>query len=587
MPDESGGLDALDPEELSGSLLIEDAPDGQGPPAVTRLDPRQAPPAEPVEPAHRALLGMPKLPQATPAPMFGLSDQESSVSSLAKALAEPAPHAAASDAPVHTDAGVFNGEDVPGAQGPEAAAFRAAPESGGDGDPYSSPLQLPKGGVSVAIERARALLVRTRAVLLASAEEHADGDPGARPRWMLPAVTLAGLVVGVTVVGVILSVAGSRKSPSASEQATAESAATTSPTAPANAASAAAAAPQPAAAPPTPVVACTVAAAPQAVAPTAMIAAGVEVRPFGDGVALGFATTEHEARALRIDPTSLAASGDVTSHTSDPIRRVRPVVAARDALGLAVDTERKHDRVQGRRTLPVDPPLQVGASGSDLVWARPGAGPAGKLWPLVGPDDVEALRGASEGAPGDTTTAIVFRRAGAVWVGVATGYRALAPKGDLARIEALGPTVGSPTVAVNDGQVVMAWADRPSADVPWRLRMVHMKAGEAPGEPATFSPPPGGPGGHVMSPSLAAVPGGRFLLVWTEGPMSQQRVRAVTLSPSAEPVGRALEVSKDSVNSGQGQAAVTAGAGSKGIIGFLAANTDGFEVAATSIVCGD
>jgi hypothetical protein len=320
------------------------------------------------------------------------------------------------------------------------------------------------------------------------------------------------------------------------------------------------------------------------VAPTALVGAGVEVRPFGDGVALGFASDEHDATALRLDPSSLSATATAAAKSGDTIRRVRPIVTGKDALGLVVDADRKHDHLHSRRTLPFDPPLQAGATDTDLVWAHVGGGPAGKLWTVDGADGIDALRAASEGAPGDTTTVLSFRRGGSIFVGSATGYRALAPKGELSRFDGLGPTIGSPAVAISDGIVMIAWADRPSPDAPWRLRLAHARAGEA-AEPATFTPPPGGPGGHVMSPGLTAVPGGRFLLVWTEGPTSKQRVRGITLSASGEPAGKALEISNESVNSGQGQAAVSA-AGAKGIVAYLQAHDDVFEVAARPIVCG-
>jgi hypothetical protein len=333
------------------------------------------------------------------------------------------------------------------------------------------------------------------------------------------------------------------------------------------------------------VVACSVAGQTQVVAASALVGAGVEVRPFGDGVALGFASDEHAATALRLDPSSLSTIGTAAAKSGDTIRRVRPIVTPKDMLGLVVDADRKNDRLHARRTLPLDPPLQAGSTDTDVVWARVGGAPAGKLWSVDGADGIDALRAASEGAPGDTTTVLSFRRGGSIFVGAVTGYRALSPKGELARFDGLGSTIGSPAVAINEGIVMVAWADRPSSDAPWRLRLAHAKAGEA-AAPVTFTPPPGGPGGHVMSPGLTAVPGGRFLLVWTEGPTSRQRVRAITLSASGEPAGTPLEISNESVNSGQGQAAVTAVPGAKGIVAFRQAHDVGFQVAATPIVCG-
>jgi hypothetical protein len=129
-----------------------------------------------------------------------------------------------------------------------------------------------------------------------------------------------------------------------------------------------------------------------------------------------------------------------------------------------------------------------------------------------------------------------------------------------------------------------AWADRASADDPWSLRWVRFKAGDSPGTPKTFTPPAGGQGGQAMSPGITAVPGGRFLLVWTEGPASLHHVRALTLSLDGVPVGRPLEISADGANAGQGQAAVGTAGG--GVVAFLESSDGGFRVAATPISCG-
>jgi hypothetical protein len=592
MPDDSGALLSAEPEELSGSVLVEDAPDGQGPPIVTALGPSASPYVAPPAPelkeaAHRALLGMPQLPTSTPAPVLDRHGEPTQAPADPTEAAGPDygdPCQGAQPGNVGPHGQSAQGVELPAEQGPAHL-----PEAQAYGDPagYDEP-RLPTGALAAALGRARtqakAAFERVRGVLLASAEER----PGARPQWTIPAVTVAGLFVGIGVVGLIFALTGKHKSAEdeTNASAVASGASTTSTKPVASATVATATAPSATAtSQPTAVTACTLTAASQVVAPAAIVSAGVEVRPFGDAIAIGFAPTDHDAKALRLDPVTLAAGASTASHATDVVRRVRPVVMPKDTLGLAIDAEKKRDRVHGRRTLPIDPPLQVGAYGGDLVWTRAGGGPAGKLWPLSGSDDVDALRAASEGAPGETTTAITFRQGGQVWVGAATGYRSLAAKGDLSHIAGLGPSVGSPAVAVNDGAIVVAWSDRSSADAPWHIRIAHMKAGEPASEPVTFSPPPGGPGGHAMSPSLAAVPGGRFLLVWTEGPTSQQRVRAITLSSNGEPVGRALEISNEAVNSGQGQAAVTATAGAKGIVAFLQATDNGFEVAAAGIAC--
>jgi hypothetical protein len=428
-----------------------------------------------------------------------------------------------------------------------------------------------------AVDRISALLDKARAALRAQAERM----PGRRPAWLLAVMATVGLFVGVGLLGFLFSLVRHRENRADESSRTP----TLSSAKPALSSlvlsnSAAPSAPVPA------LSSCAVAGPPRVIAPVAVVAAGVEARPFGDGVALGFAPADHEGVALRLDLDSLATTGSASAHSAEPIRRVRPVLARQDALGLAVDADAPGDPLRGRRTLPLDPPLQAGAVGRDLVWTRPGEPPASKLWSLDGSEDLDALRGASEPSPGDATTVIAFRRGSAIWMGVATGSKALAPSGALSHIEGLGTTIGSPAVAIDGGVVMIAWADRASPDAPWGLRIAHMKAGDPPGEPVSFTPPPGGPGGHVMSPGLAAVPGGRFLLVWTEGPTSRQRVRGLTVTHSGQPIGKPLELSNEGINSGQGQVAVTASPGARGVVAFLEATADGFEVAATPIACG-
>jgi hypothetical protein len=312
--------------------------------------------------------------------------------------------------------------------------------------------------------------------------------------------------------------------------------------------------------------------------------AGVEVVRMGDDLALGFAPSDHEAVAVRLDASSLATTSTVKIRSRDVVRRVTPLANARGALAVVPDTDGKDDRLQSRRTVLADPAVQIGAADAHLAWSRIGGAPAGSLWALDDGGDVESLRGASENV-GERTVAVAFRRGGAVWTGVATGATDLAPKGALARIDGLGTAVGSPAVALSGGGVMVAWSDRPSSEDPWRLRWARFDAGGAPSTPETFIPPAGGKGQQAMSPSLTALPGNRFLFVWTEGPASGHDVRALTLGPDGKPVGAALVLSNPDVNGGQAQAAVTRRG--QGVVAFLESGGDGYQVVATPIACGD
>src|SRR5207247_2647442 len=127
--------------------------------------------------------------------------------------------------------------------------------------------------------------------------------------------------------------------------------------------------------------------------------------------------------------------------------------------------------------------------------------------------------------------AIAFRRAGAIWAGIAVSdaHGAISPKGDLAGVAGLGPQVGSPVIASSGEWVVVIWADRASSSDPWGLRWQRRKIDEAPEPAQAFSPPGGGLGAPFMSPGIAGLGGGRILVLWTEGPVSSHQVRAQTV----------------------------------------------------------
>jgi hypothetical protein len=635
LPDDSASASALPGlEELSGSLLLEepgeilDEPSGvlSDPSLVvddpTRILPTQvAPIGEPEPPppaAHRALLGMPELPKATPAPQLDAKRAiPSAKATLRPAASDTAPTGVPDSSTLETVAEHTDGVPPPpqhmleALRGYEAAAPPVAHATGEAGSPQATPqsgapheeFALNEGPSAYAAEPVQGdvevnALPRSGMAVLGDSLKHArarlksifdeGGAPDARRRWFLPVIALAGLVVGVGLVALLVTITRkngdeeARGEASASAAAPSAPAATVAPTAepiPTGVAAVVPAAPAEPLAPPASTSPCKVAGKPRVLAPSAIVQAGIEVRTVGNDVALGFAPNEHQATAARFDPTSLSTSSTVDAQSNDTIRRVVPLGSADGALSIATDVDRAGDALQGRRTVPSDPPVEIGSSAGTLSWAKPGGAPSGKLWSLEGDGTVEALRGASQP---DSVTAIAFRMGGAIWMGTARGTGSPVGQGALSRATGSG-TVGSPAVAINDGVVLVAWADRASTDDPWRLRWVRFKAGEVPGEPGTFTPPAGGKGEQAMSPGIAAVPGGRFLLVWTEGPTSRHDVRALTLSREGTPIGRPLDISSKSVNAGQGQAAVNSGR--QGLVAFLEAADSGFRVVGTPIAC--
>jgi len=393
-----------------------------------------------------------------------------------------------------------------------------------------------------------------------------------KPKWFLP------LIAGGSACVLILLFAAGVKALMGSKgtESVASAASTASAPASAGPVVATATSTNVAPAPPKP-MACSTAGPARTVAPKALISSGVEVAELDGKIALGFAAAPKEATLEIVDASSLASVSALHLHESDRVQRVVAV----DASKPVVDVARKGDKIAGRRTLRAATPLDVGAMDGGLVWAPHGTDQGIRLWALPNPDaSVEALRG--EALP-NGGFAIAFRHAGAVWFG-AFGGTPPAPLGGLLHVQGLGPQVGSPAIATSGDRVMVAWADRASKEDVWSVRYATFRPRDESVQAKSFTLPPGGLGEHTMSPSLASLGAGRFLLVWTEGPVSSHQVRGITFM-NGEPSGAPFTASAEGVNAGQGQAAVLPDG--RGVVAFLAAADHGFEVHAAPIHCAE
>jgi hypothetical protein len=423
------------------------------------------------------------------------------------------------------------------------------------------------------------------AIRASGSGRESTGQTSGRRTWMVPAAAAAGLALGIAaVVAVVRHHANNDGAPAATE----------GPPSVANPSPRGSASPAAATEPSTPRAApastpCVAAGSAKTIAPNALLAAGVELRAMGDDIVLGFASGDRQAEARRMDASTLFVLASTAVRSKSTIARVTPWLSNKGLVAL-VDTERAAGPLRGRRTIATTPPLQVGESGGNIAWSHPGSAVAGALWPVDGAGAVEAVRGSSE-ATSDPTTAIAFRQAGGVDIGLARGRDTLSPTGGLHRFAQPAGLVGSPSIAVNDGVVAAVWAGRPSGgDAPWQLRWVQFHADDSTASASDLALPSGAAGSgaageQAMSPSVAAVPGKRFLLVWTEGQAARHTLRALTLGEDGQAIGAPIELSSPGVNAGQGQAAVTASG--HGAVAFLESTEGGgFHVVATPITCG-
>jgi len=132
--------------------------------------------------------------------------------------------------------------------------------------------------------------------------------------------------------------------------------------------------------------------------------------------------------------------------------------------------------------------------------------------------------------------------------------------------------------------VIVAWADRANTDDEWTVRWTTVKPHATTTQASALAVPPGGPGGNIMSPAVASLGGGRFLLAWTEGSTTSHQVRALTFAADGTPSATPLSISASGDNAGQ--PAIAINDDGKGVVAFLTAKgKGGFELHVTPISC--
>lgn len=325
---------------------------------------------------------------------------------------------------------------------------------------------------------------------------------------------------------------------------------------------------------------CALAGEAHVVSPRAFVQSGIEAVSVPGAIALGYGVDPRNGVGVTVDPSSIGITTTVKARAlGGDARRMSPVLE-RGKLLLVAGVDKKGDKLQGRRVVATNPPIDVGVAEGSLVWAPRDANSYAKLFPLEGEGAVDAIRAVPLGA-GSKGIAVAFRRGNAVYVGVAKGEAALTAEGSLSRITGLGQ-VGSPSLTVSGDTVVVAWSDRATAQDAWQVRWTKLNIGGAPDAPKQLVMPEGGLGAQAMSPSVAALGGGRFVMAWSEGTPTHQ-VRAVTLNADGSASGAAMSLSAAGINAGQPQVAI--GPDGRGVVGFLAAKGKAYEIHATPVAC--
>lgn len=325
---------------------------------------------------------------------------------------------------------------------------------------------------------------------------------------------------------------------------------------------------------------CKVTGDPKMIAPRASSSAAIEAQALSGALAFGFAASPRDAVVTSIDPSSFSPSATVRTKPGGDVKRVTPFLN-NGKLSALVDFDRKGDKLGSRRSIATSPLVDVGVGEGGIVWAPHGKDSSAKLFALDGDGAVEALRAIP--LADHHGIAITFRRDNAIRIGVAKGENSLEADGDLSKIDGLGQ-LGSPVITSSGDRVVVAWADRANADAEWGVRWTTVKPHSTTSSASALEVPPGGLGQNIMSPALASLGGGRFLLAWTEGATTNHQVRALTFAADGKPSSTPLNISAPGDNAGQ--PAIALNDDGKGVVAFLSAKgKGGFELHVTPISC--
>jgi hypothetical protein len=295
-------------------------------------------------------------------------------------------------------------------------------------------------------------------------------------------------------------------------------------------------------------------------------------------LAVGYARSMQHPAAFAID----LATGDTEipfelDEGEDELSRVVPFV--RDGEVKIGITKATDGDVSGAVFVPSTAPFVLGFTNSQLVALDEPGGESAPLWELATSEKrPDALRTA---VVADKGIAVTYRHDGQNYFGWLDPERN--PVRAATPVAGSGGKVGKPVVASNGADVSLVFADKPPGDdTDPEIRWAHAPVGQPLGDAAVVEIPEGGPGGPAIAPSVAALSGERWLLMWTEGSPGARVLRAQTYDRSYQPVGTALRVSPATGSFGQGTVGVV---GERASIVFLLASGKGYEIWGTVLEC--
>ncbi|MGC4067807.1 MAG: hypothetical protein QM784_24785 [Polyangiaceae bacterium] len=325
-------------------------------------------------------------------------------------------------------------------------------------------------------------------------------------------------------------------------------------------------------------------------------------------VAIGFAETPTTAAGITVDPNALSVQFPFREAQTKKIVSVTPLHGGSQTSFVTV---REGIELQQARALPGTAYTLFGVTAQGL--ARQSAGqPPENVWPLESATAITDPRLAWAIGLGHAITFRQGGQSGTIQLAYLTesGHSLVAPVAVPTDATMLGtPSIGlfmpsrtddaarrderesgpspsavTPTDAgsLQGTRVFLTFAGRKSENEPWSIYSTTAAWGQAPSETRVFALPEGGPGGDAISPSVASLMDGNWLLQWSEGQSGQRQVRVQLLDAALRPIGKAHTVSPPNSNSGQGLLWTR---GSRAVSFFVVSTGKLAELWASSLTC--
>jgi hypothetical protein len=261
-------------------------------------------------------------------------------------------------------------------------------------------------------------------------------------------------------------------------------------------------------------------------------------------VAVGFGQTDTYAIGVTVDPHTLDRDQVFREFRREKLVSVVPTGRSGK---LRFDIVRQGHVLANARIIDAPTPFALGATPFSI--ARLGSkGEPEPIWSLAEADQSTIPR--VNAVPKGYAIALRRGKSGAVAVGFldANGNKL----SELVDVRSEGTFAGTPSLAVSDDALLVAFGARASTTVPWSIAAGSSKVDEAPRRSVKLHLADGGPGGDRMSPAVGALNGGRWLVQWTEGSAGNRMIRAQVFGRDLVPSTEAVNLSPDGANAGQG-----------------------------------